>query len=50
MEFFLGVAPLGLVVILAVWLVWRGLRRPADSSKNRAGGGGPWFGGKGSRW
>ena len=28
MEFFLGVAPLGLLVILAVWLVWHyGLRR-----------------------
>ena len=37
MEFFLGVAPLGLLVVLAVWLIWRGLRTEPDNRNNKSG-------------
>ncbi|MCG6885247.1 MAG: hypothetical protein LJE62_15975 [Silicimonas sp.] len=40
MEFFLGVAPLGIMFVVAVWLVWRGMRTRPDDRANRAKGGG----------
>lgn len=41
---------LGALALVAVIGVFRGMRRPADDSKNRANGGGSSFQGKGGRW
>ena len=45
--------PLGVLALLAVFcvaVVFRGLRRPGDSSNNQSSGGGADFPGHGGRW
>lgn len=37
MDFFLGVAPLGILLAVAVWLIWRGMRTAPDSRNNKSG-------------
>lgn len=41
---------LGVLALFAIVGVTRGLKRPADSSKNNPGGGGSNFMGRGGRW
>ncbi len=41
---------LGLLAIIAVVLVFRGLGRPSDDSRNKSGDSGSDFAGRGGRW
>jgi hypothetical protein len=41
MDALFKLAPLGALLLFAVIVVWRGLRRKPDSSKNSESGGGP---------
>lgn len=41
---------LGALALFAIIVVFRGLRRPANDTKNRARGGGSTFQGQGGRW
>jgi len=37
----LQIAPLAILILVAVWAVWRGFRTPPRNGNNRAKGGGP---------